>query len=115
MSDDTLRPPDGAADRRFPLSFFLSRWRGSVPLGQLFWKDMLIYGTTINVAAALLGLLLFAWDAPTALAATVYFAPLPYNVFLFAALWKSSAVADETWALLTRIAGLLWLMAVTVI
>jgi hypothetical protein len=115
MSDHTLRPQKGAAERRFPASFFLSRWHGLVPPGQLLWKDMLIYGTTINVATALLGLLLFASDAPTALAATVYFAPLPYNLFLFAALWKSAAVAEEPWALLTRVAALLWLVAVTVI
>jgi hypothetical protein len=76
---------------------------------------MLIYGTTINVVAALLGMLLFAGNAPTALAAAVYFAPLPYNLFLFAAVWRSAAHAAEPWASTARIAGILWLIATTII
>jgi hypothetical protein len=107
--------PRPVADRRFPVSFFRSRWRGSVPLRHLLLHDMLIYGTTINVVAALLGLLLFASDAPTALATIVYLAPLPYNVFLFAALWKSAADAAEPWASIARIVGLLWLVAAALI
>ena len=115
MSEDIPGPPDRAADRGFPIAFFQSRWRGSVPLGRLLWQDMLVYGSTINVAAALLALLLFVWDAPMALAATVHFAPLPYNLFLFAAVWKSAAAAEEPWASTARIAGLLWLIAATII
>jgi hypothetical protein len=112
---DTPEPRGRAPNRRFPVPFFESRWRGSVPLGHLFWQDMLVYGTAINVVSALLASVLFAQDAPTTLAATIYFAPLPYNVFLFAALWKSAADADEPWASAARVAGLLWVIVATII
>ena len=107
---DGVEPADRENARRLPGSFFRSRWHGDVPLGRLFWQDMLIYGTAINAMAALMALLLFAWDTPTALGVAVYFAPLPYNLFLFAALWKSAAAAREPWASAARITGLLWLI-----
>ena len=115
MSENTLEPPGSPTPQRLPASFFHSRWRGSVPLGLLLWRDMLLYGTTINVAAAFFGLVLFASNAPTALAATVYFAPVPFNVFLFVALWKTAAGAEEPLASTARIVGLLWLIAATII
>ena len=86
-----------------------------MPLGRLLWQDMLVYGSTINVAATLLSLLLLAWGAPTALAVTVHFAPLPYNLFLFAAVWKSAAGAEEPWVSIARIVALLWLIASIII
>lgn len=114
--------PDDMGDRRSRprergslSSFFRSRWRGDVPLGRLFWQDILIYGTTINIVAALFASFLFVQDAPTAVAAIIYFAPLPYNIFLFAALWKSAAAAAEPSASAARIAGLLWVVVMTII
>ena len=86
-----------------------------MPLGQLLWQDMVLYGTAINIAAAIVALLLFAQDAPTALGVAVYFAPLPYNLFLFAAVWRSAAAADEPWATGARIVGLLWVTAAIIL
>ena len=110
-----VEPADSGSARHSPASFFRSRWRGHVPLGRLFWQDMLIYGTAINALAALVALLLFAWDAPTALGVVVYFAPLPYNLFLFAAVWKAAAMAKEPWSSAARISALLWLIVATMV
>jgi hypothetical protein len=55
----------------------------------LFWRDMLGIGTAINLAATFLALVAAIQDAPFALVALVHFAPLPYNFFLLAALWRA--------------------------
>jgi hypothetical protein len=92
-------------------SFFGSRWRGAVPLPKLVGQDMLIYGTALNVAAGTAGLLLFANDAPTWLAAGIYFAPSPYNLFLFAAVWRTADGAAQPQASIARGVALVWLIA----
>lgn len=76
---------------------------------------MIVHGTTINILAALLGLVLFARDAPTALGATVYFAPVPYNLFLLAALWRTAARSREPWAQAAQIAGFVWFLVMLVL
>jgi hypothetical protein len=102
------------SDRRVT-AFFRSRWRGEAPLARVFWTDTIVRGTMINIAAALLGLFLFTWDAPTALAASVYFAPLPYNVFLLVALFRAAAAEGGPWASAARAAGAAWFVLVTLI
>ncbi len=91
-------------------NFFSRRWYGQLPLAVLLWRDMLGVGTLINVLATVLALAVMVQGAHPAVAVALHFAPLPYNVFLFAAVWRSphrdfpaSAIA----------AG--WLAAVTLI
>jgi hypothetical protein len=96
-------------------SFFGARWHGRVPVGHLLWPDTLLYGTAINVSAAVVALLLFANDAPTLVTTAVDFAPLPYNLFLVAAVWKTTATTKEPWATGARIVALLWAAAVMII
>jgi hypothetical protein len=69
-------------------SFFRSRWHGQVPLKVLLWRDTVWVGTLVNVAASFLALAALALGAPTGLAVAVHFAPLPYNVFLLAAVLR---------------------------
>lgn len=70
-------------------AFFTRRWNGQVPWPTLFWRDMLGFGTAINLAATLLALVAAIQDAPFGLVALLHFAPLPYNFFLFGALWRA--------------------------
>ncbi len=91
-------------------NFFSRRWRGEVPLSTLFWRDMLGVGTVINLTGTVAALILAAQDALTAIVVVVHFAPLPYNLFLFAALLRaprrnvfSSAVGMVWLALMTLI------------
>lgn len=100
---------------RFPVSFVHSRWSGRIPLSRLLWTDMLLHGTTVNIVAALAGLLLLAQEAPTALGASVYFAPLPYNLFLLAALWRAAARAEEPFASAARVVGIAWFAVMLVL
>lgn len=91
-------------------NFFSRRWSGRVPLAQLLWRDMIGVGTLINLVATLLALIAVTQDAPAVLAAGLHFAPLPYNLFLFGALWRTPGRNEFALGLATT-----WLIIMTVI
>ena len=94
--------------------FFTSRWRGEVPFTRLFVTDMLVVGTLINIAATAAAVLLLGAEIPDWLAVTVHFLPLPYNIFLFLAVWRTSELRAVPFAWAAQIAAALWLIVVTV-
>lgn len=73
----------------FPSDYFSSRWRGQVPLAVVFWRDMLGVGTVINLIATILALAAIVQGAHAGLAVALHFAPMPYNLFLFAVIWRA--------------------------
>ena len=93
--------------------FFRTRWRGEAPLARVFWNDMLLAGTIVNVISTLLAVLLLTTGASTPLVALVHFSPLPVNLFLVVAVWRSAESAAGTAALAARIVALAWLLAAT--
>lgn len=90
--------------------FFLRRWRGGIAWWPLFWRDMLVVGSLLNLAASIGALALMAMGAPGAVAAALHFAPAPYNLFLFLALWRLAQRPAPVVA-----AALAWLVVVTVV
>ena len=92
-----------------PGHFFSARWRGQVPLRRLFWRDMLLAGSLVNLLATFAALMLVAQGAGVGMAALLHFAPLPFNLFLFVALQRAP---QRTQAHLA--AALLWLVVMTV-
>lgn len=97
------------------MSFFASRWRGEAPLDRLFWLDMVVFGTLLNLltTAAALVLLELKFSLPIVLA--VHLLPLPYNIFLFASVWRNADAVGNIKAAFFRSGALLWLVAATVI
>jgi hypothetical protein len=91
-----------------PGNFFSRRWRGQIPTSILFWRDMVGVGTLINLTATFLAFVALIEGADTGLAIALHFAPMPYNLFLFAALWRAPDLNNLTAAIA---AG--WLVAVT--
>jgi hypothetical protein len=87
-----------------------SRWRGDVPVGLVLWLDMLVVGTAINVVTTVAALLLFATDFPTLAGAAVYFSPLPYNLFVLIAVWRSAAKVHEPRRSAARACAVLWFL-----
>lgn len=79
--------PDDGPQRRMS-SFFTRRWRGQVPMRTLFWRDMLGIGTAVNVLATFAGLIAASQGAATWIAVAMHFMPLPYNLFLCAAVHR---------------------------
>ncbi|TIS02853.1 MAG: hypothetical protein E5X13_08475 [Mesorhizobium sp.] len=73
--------------------FLRSRWQGNVPLDRLFWRDMLLAGTAINIASSGLALVLLGLKLPLWLVLTVHFLPAPYNIFLALAVWRTAETA----------------------
>jgi len=90
--------------------FFSSRWRGEVYQGTLFWRDILLIGSVVNLFGGFVALMIAAQGGDTWLAVAVHLASLPYNVFLVLALWRTPGRND-----LMAWTSLFWLGAVTVL
>lgn len=90
-----------------------ARWRGEAPLARVFWVDMLLTGTIVNALATILAACLLSAGVPTPLVGIAYFAPLPLNIFLVVALWRSAAAAEGMTATAARVAAVAWLLAAT--
>ena len=86
------------------------RWQGQVPPGTLFWRDMVLVGGVVNLLTSFAALMLVARGTPTGWAVAVHFSPLPYNLFLFAALWRQPQRGPVLSAL-----ALVWLVLVCVL
>jgi hypothetical protein len=97
------------------MSFFASRWRGEAPLDRLFWRDMVLVGTVLNVLALVAALLLLGLKVSPVIAVAVYFSPVPYNIFLFAAVWRTAEAIGNARAAFFRSAALIWVVAATIL
>jgi hypothetical protein len=98
-----------------PFAFFVRRWRRQVPLGLLFWRDMIVVGSVLNLAFAFAGLMALGFKAGPAVAIAVFHAPLPYNLFLFGAVWRTAELTDAAKASSARLGAVAWLVATMVI
>lgn len=91
-------------------SFIGKRWRGEASLSTLYWRDILMVGSVINLLTGFVALMIAAQGGEFWVAATVHFATLPYNVFLVLALWRTPRCSRfMAWT------SLIWLGTVTVI
>ena len=91
-------------------NFFSRRWRGQVPVRVLFWRDMLLVGSVLNLLVTFVALMLAAQGAGAVMAALVHFAPLPYNLFLVVALQRAPQRSPAQ-----RLVGLAWLGLMTLV
>jgi len=99
-----------------PATAYVHRlWRGELPLARAFWTDMILIGSLVNIVATAAAMLLFVSGVPVALGVIVHFAPLPYNILLFLAVWQSAAHQASRWSLLAQAGGLIWLITAIVL
>lgn len=84
-------------------------------MSRLLARDMLLHGSNVNIMAGFAALLLFASEAPAVIALCVYFAPVPYNVFLLSALWRTAELSSRQVATTVRVVGVIWLLVMFVI
>jgi hypothetical protein len=96
-------------------AFLRSRWRGEVPLGIVFWRDMVCVGTALNVLSTTVALLLLAAGAGTPTVLLVHFAPVPWNLFLFLSVWRSADNTGGQHASLVKAMAALWVLLVMII
>jgi len=95
--------------------FFTSRWRGEVPLGILFWRDMVCVATAISLAVTLAAVALLGLGFPLPVVLAVNFSPLPYNLFLFAAVWRACRGRVDWPAQVAPLGSAVWLIVATLI
>lgn len=95
--------------------FFRSRWLGQVPLDRLFWRDMVLVGTAINIASSVAALILLGLKMPLGLVLAVHFAPVPYAIFLMSAVWRTAEKIGGAKASMMMLGAALWLIATIVI
>jgi hypothetical protein len=98
-----------------PFSFFSRRWRRQVPLGTLFWRDMIVVGSVINLAAAFVALMALGLKAGLMVTILIFHAPLPYNIFLVASVWRAADIADPKTASSARFGAAIWLAVATLL
>lgn len=91
-------------------NFFSRRWRGEVPLRIVFWRDMLVVGTAVNVLATFVALMVASQGAASWTAVAIHFAPLPYNIFLISAVGRASPRSR-----LAVVGSLTWFAVMTVV
>ncbi len=106
----------GPAPKENPVvAFFASRWRGTCPLNVLFWRDMMVVATAISLVSTFAALMMLGFKAPTPLAIATHFAPLPYNLFLFLAVWRTADRAGQATAAAAKTGATLWLILATLL
>lgn len=91
--------------------FFRTRWRGEAPLDRLFWRDMLLVGTVLSLASSAAALILLGLKLPLWLLLAVHFLPVPYNIFLTVAVWRTAEKSGGLKAQLMMLGSALWLIA----
>lgn len=75
----------------------------------VLWRDMLAIGTGVNIVATFAALISASQGGPTWAAAAIHFLPLPYNLFLFVAVGRSSPPSRVATML-----AIVWLAAMTI-
>lgn len=90
-------------------------WAGRMPLPRAFWEFAIFYGFVLNLFTTVGCFALLAMDVPAAIAMTVFFLALPYNLFVLVAVWRSAAryPGPPHWANAARVAVTLWVVAAT--
>ncbi|MGH6945136.1 MAG: hypothetical protein ACREH6_13065 [Geminicoccaceae bacterium] len=85
-------------------------WSGEVPLGEAFWWYAMIVGTALNLATTLLAMALLAMDVAGIAAAIAFALPIPYNLLVLVAVWRSAAgyPGPRIWADLARAGVVIW-------
>ncbi len=101
-----LPPPAAEAQP----GFFARRWRGRLALRALLWPEMLGWGTAVNLAFSGAALALLAAGVGAGWAVSLHFAPLPWNLFLVACVWRHPQAGSGSRGL-----GLAWLTLMLVL
>jgi hypothetical protein len=97
------------------ISFFTARWRREVSLDWLLWVDMILVGSAINLMTTFVALMMLGFKAPTFIAIATHFAAIPYNAFLYAAVWRTADNVDAGRAMTARGLATAWFALAVVI
>jgi hypothetical protein len=90
-------------------------WLGHVPLDIAFWRFAVIYGLVLNAATSMLFMGLLVSDAGYAMLTAAFLLPIPYNLFMIVAVWRSAGRYEgpRKWVDWARFASVLWMVVLT--
>ncbi len=88
-------------------------WSGEESLARAFWIWAVAVGAIVNVLGTFLVYIVLKLDVPTIVVVLAYVAPIPYNLFIFVAVWRSAAryTGPQRLADLARAALVAWTVA----
>lgn len=69
-------------------------WHGETPLAEAIWTWAVFWGVVVNLVTSGLYWVLAVNDMHPVLLVPAYFLPLPFNVFVCVAVWRSAARFD---------------------
>ena len=105
-----------AGSRHRAIKLVKCLWAGELPLRQAFWQYAVGYGLLINFVTSMAFLALIVRDANTALIALAFALPLPYNVLIPVAVWRSANCypGPKKWADLASVGTVIWMIVLTI-
>ena len=92
-------------------------WRGDLPLAHVVWRHAVAYAFLVNVVLDIPFYALIINKAPALWIVLAFLAPMPYNIFVIVAVWRSAAKYSgaQKWADLARIGSLVWIALLTIV
>lgn len=92
-------------------------WRGDLPLREAIWQYAVFYGLLVNVLTDVLFYALLVNDANEALVALAFAIPIPYNIFVVVAVWRSAgrSPGPERWKDMARLGTVIWIVFLTLV
>lgn len=108
----TAKTPEKASPKA---GFLAARWRGEVPMSRLFWWDMAVVGSAVNVVTTVAALVVLGMKAPAAVALAVHLLAVPYNLFLFLAVWRTAEKNTPKSAWIAQLGAAAWLILATML
>lgn len=70
-------------------TFISRRWQGLVDWKTLFWRDLLVIGTGLNLLMTGTALVLLSQGVPAQWALLAHLLPLPYNLLIVSSIWSA--------------------------
>ena len=92
-------------------------WRGELALAHVVWRHAVAYALLVNLASDIPFYALIINQASALWIVLAFLAPMPYNIFVIVAVWRSAAnySGEQKWADLARIGSLTWIALLTIV
>lgn len=91
--------------------YFRQLWHGEIPFSRVFWTDMLVVGTSVNILFLGAAMLIFASGISPLLGLVAHFLPVPYNLALAVGASRSAEIVEPGWAWVAQAIATLWFIA----
>ena len=92
-------------------------WNGDLPLREAFWQYAVFYGFLVNVLTDILFYALLVKDADAALLILAFVIPIPYNILVVVAVWRSAGryPGPTKWIDIARVGTVIWIAFLTLV